>query len=179
MSSNALHSTGELQRNWLPCKSCQQRKRNLWNDKVSIPICDRRIQWWWKNLQKTKIRPNHKLPKMSGGDYWWGRGDLNPGPRAPRARILDHARPRPQLSGLQPLLLGAEILTLYFSLKTLARQRAQSKDTLTGGHIRRLITAHCWKLAFSEKLQAPKKWRYLKANLFHHLVTVLNFPLFF
>ena len=56
---------------------------------------------------------------------------------------LDHARPRPQFLVCIPLWLREEILTLYFSLKTLARQRAQSKDILIGGHIRLLITAIC------------------------------------
>ena len=29
------------------------------------------------------------------GSVWWGRGDLNPGPRTPQARILDQTGPRP------------------------------------------------------------------------------------
>lgn len=31
-----------------------------------------------KTFRKPKTRPYQKFPKMSSGDYWWGRGDLNP-----------------------------------------------------------------------------------------------------
>ena len=40
-----------------------------------------------KLLQKTQVTVS--------GLLWWGRGDLNPGPRTPQARILDHTGPRP------------------------------------------------------------------------------------
>ncbi len=35
------------------------------------------------------------------GDFWWGRGDLNPGPRTPQARILDQTGPRPRRTELR------------------------------------------------------------------------------
>jgi hypothetical protein len=54
--------------------------------------------------------------------------------------MLDHD---PNFLVCTPLLLRAEILTHYFSLKTLARQRVQSEDSLISGHIRRLIELHC------------------------------------
>jgi hypothetical protein len=33
---------------------------------------------------------------------WWGRGDLNPGPRTPQARILDQTGPRPLRDAPRP-----------------------------------------------------------------------------
>jgi len=49
--------------------------------------------------------------------FWWGRGDLNPGPRTPQARILDHARPRPLLTGLRSSFEGKIISTLLYLKK--------------------------------------------------------------
>ena len=46
---------------------------------------------------KLTRKQNQTLPliSLSAGDYWWGRGDLNPGSPAPQAGILDQTRRRP------------------------------------------------------------------------------------
>ena len=53
--------------------------------------------------------PQPNWPPLA--ERWWGRRDLNPGPPAPQAGILVHARPRPLLSGaffssIKPLCFG-------------------------------------------------------------------------
>ena len=65
---------------------------------------------------------------MGPQDFWWGRGDLNPGPRTPQARILDQARPRPQQPGLRPSVKGNIVKTL-FKLKNLGKAEGTIKAT--------------------------------------------------
>ena len=55
--------------------------------------------------------------------YWWGRGDLNPGPRTPQARILDQTGPRPHVIGLRPSIKGKIINTL-FHLKNIGKSES-------------------------------------------------------
>jgi len=64
---------------------------------------------------------------MSPVPTWWGRGDLNPGPRAPRARILVHARPRPRFLLLVICLGWDEVIKTLRWLKKIREQKTMKK----------------------------------------------------
>ena len=61
--------------------------------------------------------------------YWWGRGDLNPGPRTPQARILDQTGPRPHVAHLQPSAVRGKLINTLFRLKNLGHPESTIKST--------------------------------------------------
>ena len=76
--------------------------------------------------------------RMSEGDYWWGRGDLNPGPRTPQARILDHTRPRPQQLDYGEATVKGNIVNILLGFKNLGKT-GSSVETMSHARAHKLV----------------------------------------